>query len=144
MKIIIKDPLPNQEEHIAFVVKTVTDKISRAVSLLKSADDLTVYDGEKARILPINDVYYAENVDQKCFVYAEKAVYRSRAKMYELEERLCDDDFLRISRNAIVNVRKIQSVAPAGDGRFAAELINGEMIIISRQFVPMLKRRFGL
>ena len=144
MRIIIQDPLPDQEEHIVIVTKTMTDKLSRVINILKSPESLTVYDGDKALILQISSVYYVENVDQKNFIYAEKVVYRSRLKMAELEEMLCNDDFLRVNRNTIVNVRKVRSVAPAGGGKFAAELTNGEMLIISRQFVPLLKRRFGL
>jgi DNA-binding LytR/AlgR family response regulator len=64
--------------------------------------------------------------------------------LYELEEKLEQGDFLRISKQTIVNVRKIKSVAPAGDSRFQTTLANGERLIISRQYVPALKERFGI
>ena len=40
----------------------------------------------------------------------------------------------------IVNLMKISSVRPALNGRFSAVLKNGEEIIISRKYVPELKR----
>ncbi|MCL2335792.1 MAG: LytTR family transcriptional regulator, partial [Firmicutes bacterium] len=86
----------------------------------------------------------AESVDLKTFVYAEKTVYRSKLKLYQIEETLHRGDFLRVSKQVILNVRKIKSISPAGEGRFQAVLTNGEKVIISRQFVPSLKERFGL
>jgi len=144
MRIIIQDPPPGEEESIIINVKTMTDKIARAIDMLKSPQDITVFLDSQAMMLPISDVFYAESVDQKTFVYAEKEVYRSRLKLYELEGLLESGDFLRVSKQAIVNVRKIRSIAPAGDGRFAAKLVNAEIVMISRQFVPILKARFGI
>ena len=144
MRIIIQDPLPGEDESIVVNVRVMTDKIARAIEILKSPDDLTVYADGQALMLPISAVYYAESVEQKTFVYAEKEVYRSRLKLYEIEERLTLGDFLRISKQVVVNVKKIRSVAAAGEGRFAAKLINGETVMVSRQFVPALKGRFGL
>ena len=144
MRIIIQDPLPGEDECIIVNVKAMTEKIARAIDILKSPDDLTVYAGEQALMLPIAAVYYAESVEQKTFIYAEKEVYRSRMKLYEIEGILSAWDFLRVSKQAVINVRKIQSVAPAGEGRFAAKLVNGEIVMISRQFVHALKVRFGL
>ena len=144
MQIIIQDPLPGEDESVIVNVKTMTDKIIRALEILKSPDDLTVYAGDQALMLPVSAVFYAESVEQKTFIYGEKEVYRSLLKLYEVEERLILGDFLRISKQVIVNVKKIRSVAPAGEGRFAAKLVNGETVMISRQFVPALKGRFGL
>ncbi|MDR0288228.1 MAG: hypothetical protein LBI03_11070 [Clostridiales bacterium] len=38
-----------------------------------------------------------ESVDLKTFVYAEKAVYQSKQKLYEIEGTLNNSDFLRIT-----------------------------------------------
>ena len=144
MKIIIQEPAPGEEDSITISVSSMTDNILKAINLIKSPDSLTVYIDGEAFMLPITNVYYIESVDLKTFVYAEKTVYQSRMKLYEIEEHLKSSDFLRISKQVIVNVRKIKSVAPAGDSRFKATLKNGEQLLISRQYVPALKARFGL
>lgn len=144
MRIIIQDPPPGEEESIILNVRHMTAKISRMLDMLKTPDELTVYVNDQALLLKINDIYYVESVDNKVFIYGQSEVYRIRLKLYEVEALLASEDFLRISKQVIVNVKMIRSIAPAGDGRFAANLINNEAIIISRQFVPQLKRRFGL
>ena len=144
MKIIIQDPAPGEEDSVTIRVGNVTENVMRAINLLKSPGSLTVYLDDGAYPLHAGDVYYVESVDNKTFVYAEKTVYRSMMKLYEIEEIFNGSDFLRINKQTVVNVRKIKSVAPAGDSRFQATLANGEKVIISRQFVPALKERFGL
>lgn len=144
MKIIIQDPKPGEDDSITISVRAMTAKIARAIEILKSPEELTVYTGEQALLLPMHAIFYAESVDQKTFIYGAQDVYRSRLKLYEVEAHLAAGDFLRISKQVIVNVKKIKSVAPAGEGRFYAKLTNGETVMISRQFVPGLKGRFGL
>ena len=144
MKIIIQDPAPDVEDSVTISVKCMTENIIRAINLLKSPDSLTVYDNGQALLLPVSDVFYAESVDLKTFMYASSAVYQSRLRLYEVEEALSNGDFLRISKQVIVNIKKIKSVSPAGDSRFQATLTNGEKVLISRQYVPALKARFGL
>jgi len=144
MKVIIQDPAVGEEDSITISVRCMTDSIMRAVNLLKSPDSLTVYIDGQAFLLPANDVYYVESVELKTYVYAEKTVYRSRLKLYEIEDMLSNGDFLRVSKQVVLNVKKILSVAPAGESRFQAMLTNGEKVTISRQYVRALKERFGL
>ena len=144
MKIIIQDPKPGEEDSVIISVKHMSESIMRAIDILKSPEGLPVYTEEGATILSLAEIFYCESVDLKTFVYAEKSVYRSRRKLYEVEEILGEGDFLRISKQVLVNVKKIKSVAPHDGGRFTAVLLNGEKLIISRQYVPALKERFGL
>ena len=144
VKITIQDPLPGEEDHVIISVKCMNDSVMRAINMLKSPDSLSVYLDNQNMFLPVTDIFYIESVDLKTFVYAEKQVYRSRLKLYEVEEILGNGDFLRISKQVVLNVRKIKSVAPAGGGRFEALLVNSERVIVSRQYVPVLKERFGL
>ena len=144
MKIIINDPAQNEEESVVFNVRDISGNVLQAINLLKEPSSLTVYLDNQAARLPAADIFYIESVDLKTFVYAAKTVYRSRLKLYEVEEILDGGDFLRISKQIIVNIKKIRSVKPTGSSRFQATLSNGEIVIISRQYVPALKERFGL
>ena len=44
----------------------------------------------------------------------------------------------------IINLAKIRSVSPSVNGRFEAKLLNGEVAVISRQYVSVLKRKLGM
>ncbi|MGN0636849.1 MAG: LytTR family DNA-binding domain-containing protein [Huintestinicola sp.] len=88
----------------------------------------------------VSEILYIESVDNRTFIYTSSKVYESKQRIYELEEQLKPKHFLRISKAALVNLMKISSVKPALGGRFSAVLSNGEELIISRKYVPELKR----
>ena len=90
------------------------------------------------------EVFYFEYVDTKVFVYCRSQVYEIKKKLYELEEMLPAQDFIRINKATILNLNKISSLSPTLGGRFEASLKNGEKIIISRQYVNALKEALGL
>jgi len=143
MRIIIEDP-KDGEESVIIRVHSMSEKISRAIDILKHAQDLTVFIDDQALLLPAAEIFYIESVDLKTFVYANNKVYLSKLKLYELKDLLNQGDFIRTSKQMILNLRKVQSVSPAGGGRFQAVLLNDEKVIISRQYVPILKERFGI
>lgn len=144
MKIIIEELNDGEEEQIIVKCRQMTPDLLRVISLLKSHDTLIAYQGtEIHRILPSN-VYYIEAVDNKIFLYSKDKVYESRQKLYELEELLSLGDFLRVSKSIIVNLNKIASLTPALNGRFEAKLGNGEAIIISRQYMTVLRKKLGI
>ena len=144
VKIVIQSPKENEEESIIININTMNDKVTRILDILKSPEDLTVKLDNKTFKLPLPEIFYIESVDFKTFVCAEEIVYQSKLKLYEIEEALSQSDFLRVSRQVILNVSKIRSVASAGGGRIEVMLANGEKLIVSRQYAPMLKERFGL
>ena len=91
-----------------------------------------------------SNVYYFEGVDNKVFLYCKQNVYETKLKLYEIEEEYKNTDFFRASKSVILNVAKIKSISPAYSGRFEAQLFNGEVVVISRQYVPELKKKLGM
>ena len=85
-----------------------------------------------------------EATDNKVFAYGQKNVYEVKEKLYQLEEQLVSFPFMRASKSMILNLDKIRHLSPAFGGRFEALLENEEKVIISRQYVPVLKERLGL
>ena len=95
-------------------------------------------------IVDSNDVFYFEAVDNKVFIYCKEKIFESKLKLYEIEQIYENGDFFRASKSTILNITKINSVSPLFYGRFEALLQNGEKVVISRQYVPVLKRKLGL
>ena len=99
---------------------------------------------EKIYQLPLSQVYYFEAVDGHVFAYVEKNVYDTKFRLYELEERLLQTDFFRASKSTIINLSKVRNIGPDFNGRFEVYMKNGEQLIVSRQYVPELKKKLGL
>jgi len=145
IKIVIEEPSPGEEDHLIVKCRNLSPEIMRLINALKTRDDsLIAYVDSEIHRISRADVFYIETVDNKTFLYCKQNVYESRQKLYELEEALAEGDFLRVSKSVIVNLSKIKSLAPALSGRLEAKLANNEKVIISRQYVPALKKSLGI
>jgi DNA-binding LytR/AlgR family response regulator len=77
-------------------------------------------------------------------MYSKSLVYELKQKLYEIESRYGESDFFRASKSVIVNLSKIKYISPAYGGRFEACLDNGEKVVISRQYVPELRKKLKI
>lgn len=143
MKIIINEYHPDTE--IIINCPQVTGDILKIVSMLRSFDKKVsgTKDGQ-THIIDINDVFYFDSVDKRSFIYTANDVFHTPLKLYEIEERLSDIGFFRCSKSQIVNIKKILSLCPDFGGRVEITMLNGEKLIISRQYTKSFKERLGL
>ena len=145
MKITIVPPDPGQEDEVIIRCAQLDDSVMKLISALKAnTQRLTAYDEQGITMLPPSDIFYFESVDNRVFAYCEKNVYEIRKKLYELETDFAHTDFMRISKSTIVNVAKIQRLSAGFSGRLDARLKNGEIVVISRQYVGNLKQKLGI
>lgn len=145
MKITIQDIAPGEEEEIIVKCRDLDEALLRVIQELKTRrGKFTVTDNDKIRQIDAEDVYYFEAVDNKVFLCLEQAVFEIKYKLYEVEAEYANTDFFRASKSVIVNLAKVKQFAPDFGGRFEAQMKNGERLIISRQYVPALKKRLGM
>lgn len=144
-KITIKQIDQNKDEEIVVKCHEINDEVLNIVEKLKKSETVLLgsKDNEMFRI-SVKDIFYIESVDNKTFICMQKNVFESKMKLYELEELTQNTKLFRCSKSMILNIAKIRSVSPSINGRFEAKLLNGETVIISRQYVPDLKKRLGL
>ena len=138
MKIVIETPQDGEEDEIIIRCHELDEEMMELISRLKSGKSpITGYKDSAVRKIVPREIYYFESVDNKVFAYCEKEVY-------EIEERYNHSDFQRISKSVIVNVSLIEYISPLLGSRLEAKLKNGEKVIISRQYVPELKKKLGI
>ncbi|MDE7293009.1 MAG: LytTR family transcriptional regulator DNA-binding domain-containing protein [Oscillospiraceae bacterium] len=145
MKIIIETPTEGAEDEIIIRCHELDEEVMSLIYALKQGRTrITAYSGKTILQLSPKDIYYFESVDNKVFAYCEKEVYEVKEKLYEIESIYSKTDFQRISKSVIVNISRIESVSPTLGARLEANLQNGERVIISRQYVPDLKKKLGI
>lgn len=140
-KISVNKVNPGEPEAVTIDCYEIDDDVREIVSYVKSRQGQLTgkLDGEQYEI-SIKDILYIESVDNRVFIYTSKESYETSSKIYELEELLKKNSFLRISKSSIVNLMKIKSIKPSINARFIAVLSNGEEIMISRKYVADLKK----
>lgn len=145
MKITIIDPGEGEEDEIIVRCRHMDQQLLKLIYAVKAGREkiTALQDGNYFQVAP-EEIYYFEAVDNKVFLYLEKEVYETKMRLYELEDIFQGTDFFRASKSCIVNLSKVKRLSPAFNGRFEALMQNGERVIISRQYVPVLKQKLGL
>lgn len=123
----------------------LTGDVEKLIALMRMVNNqIAVKQEEETYLLDTEKIMYFESVDRKTFVYTEKEVYETDLKLYELEQDLFENDFLRISKQTIVNIRMIKSLKTDINRKIRVTLKNGEQIIVSRMYSDELRRKLGL
>ncbi|MDR0267211.1 LytTR family DNA-binding domain-containing protein [Paenibacillus sp.] len=145
MKISIEEIENQQEEEIIIRCHEVNEEILRLLRRIKVKDKMLIgFHEDSIHQIKFSDVYYFESVDNKVFIYCKTQVYESKQKLYELEELCEGSKFFRASKSSIINIAKISYIKPSISGRFEARMDNGESVMVSRQYVPVLKTMLGI
>jgi DNA-binding LytR/AlgR family response regulator len=141
MKVRIKQISDKAEECLIIECVEITPDIEsiRSYALTKGTT-LTGSVDERIYQFNLADVFYFEAVDERVFAYTKSKSYELKIRLYELESAYKDKHFIRCSKSFVINLMKLESISPALNGRFTAHMKNGEKIIISRQYVPEMKR----
>lgn len=92
-------------------------------------------------LISAEKIYYIDSVDSKTFLYAAENVYIGSESLSELENKLVDSTFIRISKNCILNISYLKSVHPLWNHRLEALLLSGEKLIVTRHYIENLKEK---
>ena len=85
---------------------------------------------------------YAAN--SKVFAVTDSGEYTLRLRLYEVEERLDPNQFVRISGSEIVNLKKVKNFDLSFAGTICVELMNGTSSFVSRRYVSKIKKILGI
>jgi DNA-binding LytR/AlgR family response regulator len=82
--------------------------------------------------------FYAQ--EQKVYAQTKTQTYMLHTRLYELEEELSKQDFVRISNSEIVNIRKIKSIDTSITGTIRMFLEGDIETYVSRRNVKKIKK----
>jgi len=145
LKIIIENIPEGSEPEIIVRCNEPDESLMELIYSIKSnSQKLIGIIDSKIHIISPKEVFYFESVDNKVFIYCQEEVFESKLRLYEIEKEYENWDFFRASKSTILNITKIEYLSPVFYGRFEALLKNGERVYISRQYVPIFKKKLGL
>ena len=106
-------------------------------------DRITVRDGRKIKIIPINDIFFLRADGDYVDIYTAEGHWLKEQTMKYTEETLPPDRFVRTHRSYIVNIHYISRIERYGMQQLLV-LLNGEKIKLSNARYQILKQRLGL
>lgn len=144
MKILIEESPDNEDTELIIKCKSLNDEVKRIIELIKLSDEKIIgfLNGDSYVVDPIKILYF-ESVDKKTFMYTEDTVYEVSLRLYELEKKMSKYDFFRSSKSTIINISRIKKLSHKFNGKLEATLDNDEKLLISRQYVSVIKEILG-
>lgn len=146
MQIEVKIDSACKEPKIIVLTDKMTDEIRRLLKRL-SEDSLQVLCGfrnETLEILDPSDIFRLYGFAGKVFAVTAKGEYTLRLRLYELEERLMQHQFVRISNSEIINLGKVTAFDLSLTGTICVSLSDGSVTYVSRRYVSKIKQVLGI
>lgn len=134
---------PNKiEQLISFLEnKLLSQKAEEEKSL---QDHLIGQLEENYEILNYQDIILFAAQNSIIYGLTEDKEYRLKEKLYQLEEELAADGFIRINKSEIVNILHIKEIVPWFNGRLLLKLTNKKEVEVSRSYAGDFKNYLGL
>ena len=135
-----------KEPYVDIHTNELTENVTKAMSILENDDTtdmLAVKRGSDIALLELGDIFMLRVEDKQVKVYTDNEEYLIKKPLYQVEESL-NMDFVRISKTTIVNLKKIERVAPYLRGMMFIQLKNGLKDNISRKYLPEFKQALDI
>lgn len=145
VKITIHEQPDLQEIEVRICCARETEAVQRLAAGIRTLDDALIGRSQKESFrLELNRILYIESVDRRTFLYTAEQSYETDKRLCELERCLQGKSFFRVSKSAMINLRRVRSIRPEIGARLLVTMDNGERIVVSRQYAGSIKTALGV
>ena len=134
------------ESKIIIVTNRVTDEINEIMKKLagEQVQMIAGFREDQVTVLEPDQIYRLFASNGK--VYAETELRKNviRMRLYETEQRLASNSFVRISNSEIINLKKVRGFDLSFTGTICVTLSNGTVTYVSRRYVSKIKQVLGI
>ena len=117
----------------------------RVLSMLQDRDTarLAVRVNGRVVLLKAGDIDWVEAAGVYVELHSARKAYLHRASLSEVEAQLGPSRFVRIHRSTLVNLDRVQELAPRSHGEFTVLLTDGTELKLSRSYRNRLEELLG-
>lgn len=134
-------------------VKIFSASYSKEVEIIKEAienlqknpsEKIVAFKKDEIKILDYKEIsrFYSEN--NKLYLDSKRETYFTKLRIYELEERLPRNKFIKISRSEIVNLDYVEKLDLSFTGTIALKMKDGKVTYVSRRDIKKFKEILGI
>lgn len=146
MKIEIKIDENCAEPKIIVVTDKINEEINDILRKLSAEQPqiLAGFKDEKVTALDLNQIFRIYASDGKVYAETDSDTYTLRLRLYETEQRLANQSFVRISNGEIINLKKVKGFDLSFIGTICVSLSNDTVSYVSRRYVSKIKQLLGI
>lgn len=146
MQLEIRIDAQCKEPRVIVVADQMTDELRGIIKRLSDepAQVIAGFREDTVTLLEPSDIYRIFAVSGKVLAETEHGAYALRLRLYEMEQRLAQQSFVRISNSDIINLKKVKSFDLSLAGTIRITLSNGTVTYVSRRSVSRIKQLLGI
>jgi len=146
MKVEVSIDPTCKEPKVIIHTDKMSDEIEHLMQSIVSSDlnTLSVFSDRGVEFINCGDIVRIYTEQKKVFVQTVVGIYTVRLRLYELEEKLNTQMFVRISNAEIVNRNMIKHMDISRTGTIGVELKGGIKTYASRRYVAKIKKQLGI
>lgn len=146
MNIELKIDEKCKDNKIIIQANKMTKEIEKVFELLKQVNEskFLVTLNEETFFITENDIESIYSMDKKVFIKTEDNTYQTKQRLYEFENILPSNDFIRISNSEIVNLNKVKSINTRILGSIVITFFSGYKTYSSRRYIARIKEVLGI
>ena len=122
-------------DYVEIKYRELTPAISQVIDICNQGTQFlwARLDNQLHKIIS-HDILYFEWVDYQSCIYTIEQVYTTKQSVTQLKKELDENTFIRVSKQTVINIYKIKWLSPAWNMKATVELVNGERVIVSRNY----------
>jgi len=134
------------EPKAIIIADKMTKEISSLMQLLSNENPqgFVGYSGNDVLLLETMEIVRIYTAVGKVFAVTDENEYVLHLRLYEVEEKLSEKGFVRISNSEIINIKKTKKFDLSISGTICVHLSNGNICFVSRRYVTKIKNTLGL
>lgn len=122
-------------EEVNLLMKKFSENVPSVITGVKD---------EKIEILEQEELLRIYASAGKVMAVTDHGEYSLRLRLYEVEERLKQGFFVRISNSEIVNLKKVKNFDLSIAGTISIKMSDGAVCYASRRFVSRIRKTLGI
>ena len=146
MKIEVKIDPSCHEPKLLILTDSLTDEVNSILKKLSGGETQLIagFREGSAELFEGADMIRVYSAAGKVFAATRRGEYALRLRLYEAEERLADNYFVRISNSELVNLKEVRGFDLSLAGTIRVTLSDGTVTYVSRRYVAKIKQVLGM
>ena len=134
------------EPKVIILTSRMTDEVNAVIQMLSDTEPklITGFRGDNATVLDEKDILKIYAANGKVYAVLPSGEYTLRLRLFEVEQRLKQQHFVRISNSEIINLKKVKSFDLSFTGTICVILSDGSKTYVSRRYMSKIKEVLGI
>lgn len=137
-----KDQIVDELNDLGIVVSEESELILTEENY--NAGEIYCKDDTDRVVVSLSEIVFIESMGKKVYVHTKENVYTTSNRLYEMEKKLPQEQFIRISNSVIIGRHSIKWIIPALSQKYYLTLKSGDKVDVTRTYYYKFKEFYGI